>query len=278
MTVERRVLLELEGVSGFRELCSVSRDGATPPLMPHIHPDAIEICFLYRGEQDYSVGDECFHMRGLDLFMTYPNEVHGSGGAPEEKSVLYWMIVDTVNRTDRFLGFEGGEAAWLAGQLNRIPCRLFRGNVRVRTLWEEMYRLYDRPHPLRTLLLRCCALQLLNEVLCCSRAAARTTTADIRTVLDFVDEHINEWMPVGRLSEVCGLSETRFKQKFREQLGLPPGEYVMREKIRRAEALIRGGELVTTVAHRLGFSSSQYMASVFRKYRGISPGQIRPGR
>ena len=61
------------GVLGVRELCMVSFGHATVPLVEHVHPDVIEICFLYRGRQTYQVQGDLYQMHGMDVFMTYPN-------------------------------------------------------------------------------------------------------------------------------------------------------------------------------------------------------------
>ena len=78
------------------------------------------------------------------------------------------------------------------------------------------------------------------------------------------------------MAEVAGLSVSHFKARFRRETGLPPREFILREKIRLArEALGKGHGTVTDIAFELGFSSSQYFATVFKRYTGQSPRQIR---
>jgi AraC-like DNA-binding protein len=56
---------------------------------------------------------------------------------------------------------------------------------------------------------------------------------------------------------------------------MPPGEYLLRRKVRRAGELLAGGDVsVTEVAQALGFSSSQYFATVFRRYRHQRPSDL----
>jgi len=267
-----RLFLEEEcRLTGLRELCRVSFQHASPPLEEHIHPDAAEICFLRRGRQAYTVNEEAYHMESMDVFVTYPNEVHSSGKQPEEKSDLYYLIVDTVNRPERFLGFPDGEAEWVARQIASLPRRLFRGNERIRYLWDELRRHYQAPHPARIAILRSTALFLFIEILHCSTYSANHTTDDIQSSLEYIMENIGQWLPLSLLADRAGLSLSRFKMKFRAQVGMPPGEYILREKIRRAEEMLAAGYSVTYTAHELLFSSSQHLSTVFKAFTGRQP-------
>lgn len=276
MPQQYRLFLEEEcGISGLRELCRVSFQHASPPLEDHIHPDAAEICFLRRGRQVYMVKDEAhyeaYYMESMDVFVTYPNEVHGSGKQPEEKSDLYYLIIDTVNRPERFLGFPDSEAEWVARQINSLPNRLFRGSERIRYLWDELKRHYQAPHPVRIAMLRSAALFLFMEILHCSMYGASQTTEDIQASLEYIEENIGQWLPLSLLADRSGLSLSRFKMKFRSQVGMPPGEYILREKIRRAEEMLVAGHSVTYTAHELDFSSSQHLSTVFKAFTGRQP-------
>ena len=74
------------------------------------------------------------------------------------------------------------------------------------------------------------------------------------------------------LAQMIGLSESRFKNRFRDEVGIPPGDYVLRSKINAAcKALHNPEAIVTQLAHSLGFSSSQYFATVFRRFTGDTP-------
>jgi AraC-like DNA-binding protein len=98
----------------------------------------------------------------------------------------------------------------------------------------------------------------------------------IQRCLDYVAEHPDEPLNVPHLARHVGLSPSRFKARFRAEMGLPPREYVLRQKIQTAEAALkRPRTSVTDVAHALGFSSSQYFATVFRRFTGASPTQRR---
>ena len=78
---------------------------------------------------------------------------------------------------------------------------------------------------------------------------------------------------------VAGLSLPRFKARFKNEVGIPPAEYLQRYRIERAEhGLANSTRSVTEIAFELGFCSSQYFATVFRRYTRLSPTQYRAAR
>ena len=62
-----------------------------------------------------------------------------------------------------------------------------------------------------------------------------------------------------------------FRKEFRAMMGLYPMEYLVRSRLHKAKEQLGKGFPITEVAHELGFSSSQYFATVFRKYEATSP-------
>lgn len=62
----------------------------------------------------------------------------------------------------------------------------------------------------------------------------------------------------------AGLSETRLKARFKAETDVPPADYVMRRMIEVSKTLLVGDQPVTDIAIGLGFSTTQYFATVFK--------------
>jgi AraC-like DNA-binding protein len=252
-------------------------------LRPHSHRDAIEICFLESGEQTYRVGGRAYRLRGHDQFFTLPGEIHDTANLPQERGVLYWVILLLGSR-GKFLGLAEPLASRLKQELRRMPTRHFRAHPDCSRLLGEMLGLLTAKKPppgssqasLRQLRLQALLLQYLTLTVEASRRGARGSASPlIGRVLHYIEKHLDEPVHVPRLAEIARLSESRFKARFKREMGVPPAEFWLRQKIERATMLLKTRS-VTEVAHELGFSSSQYFATVFKRYTLASPSRFRP--
>lgn len=75
------------------------------PLHEHIHPNRYEFTLILTGTQQYSVNSETYLLTGGDLFMTAPNEVHGSNQMPQSVARFLWFQLD-ISQSDGFLGLD----------------------------------------------------------------------------------------------------------------------------------------------------------------------------
>lgn len=258
-------------VHNVKRLGYVDFDCAAVPLDMHTHRDSMEICYMIRGQQSYVVNQKNYTLKGSEIFLTYPNEAHRSGTMFQEKSKLYYLIVDTVNNRENFLGFQNSEAAQLADKLQSVKNRHFQGNSKIRFLLEEIFKAASHYTPLTNVIIRTLIFQLLYETLLCSGNTDFEITPDISKAVACISENIEEILTLVQLARLTGLSLPRFKQKFRQQLGISPGEYIMRKKISRVQELLGEKRSVTDIAYQLNFSSSQHLSVAFKKYCGVTP-------
>lgn len=276
---KERVMLKPEQ-TGLPEIPVIGRlnyAAAHPPLSRHDHQGCIEICYLSKGRQTYQVAGRSYHLSGGDLFLTFPNEKHSSGMQPEEKSILYWVIVRLDNGKAPFLGLVPEQARQLKKSLLSIKYRHFKGGPTIRnTLDGIIQAVYSKNSEMRDIALRNKLVEFLLQVIYYGQKknGAQERHA-LSSIVEFIHENLEEKISLISLAQRAGLSVSRFKAKFKKLLGVPPAEYIARKKIERArELLSQGGRSVTDVAFALDFSSSQYFATVFKRYTGKSPGAL----
>jgi len=251
---------------------------ARPGLEAHIHAGAMEICYLVRGELIFSVADKDYSLKGNEVYWTHPDETHGSGHHAYDKNLLFWTQIVLPKHPKAFLGMTGKDAWPLVQKLRSLPLRKFRGHRKLKGLFEEALLLCRKqPSDLQHMALAAILVQWLVTVAeSAYRSVSAPTTPDIQQSVGLIEEKFAETLSVGDLANAAGLSESRFKGKFREQMGVPPGEYVMRKRVQRARELLQTTRMpVTEIAYSLGFSSSQYFANVFRRFMLITPSEAR---
>lgn len=81
---------------------------------------------------------------------------------------------------------------------------------------------------------------------------------------------------VAHLAEAAGLSRFHFTRRFADSEGTPPGEFILRERMKEAVRLLQStDESVKAVARRAGFHDPNYFAKAFRRSFGVSPREFR---
>jgi len=277
-----RLILDLRplGIPEVPMLGHYDYPEAREGLELHAHHDSLEICYLAKGRQMYRVGRRDYVLTGGDVFVTFPDEIHSTGEAPEEKGTLYWVQVSLPRPRGRFLNCTPADSSRLVQQLRRLPHRHFAGQPELKMLLDGIIEVSQRRgDPLRHLILQNRLVEFLLRVIDCARQRPRPSVSpEISNLLRYIELNAHQTLPLAALAARLGLSLPRLKARFKQEVGIPPAEYVLRCKIESAkQRLVRPGTSVTNIAHELNFSSSQYFATVFRRYTGQSPSAFQAG-
>jgi AraC-like DNA-binding protein len=280
-TPQRRLIdLRRDGLPEIPALGRLCYTWARPDLPVHRHFGCIEIHYRDRGAQFFQQGGQMHRLQGGELFVTPPDQPHSTGGHPMETGVMYWLIL-RLPRTGRgLLGLGVQESAAILERLLTIPCPLLRATGRTKPLFVEMLRLHDRPDAfLRTVRMRQTAVRLLLEVIeSAAQHAAPPTSARMNETLRMIWNSPEQSHPLRELAKRTHLSVSQFKSRFKAETGISPWQYVLKARIEAAkERLTAGNEPITQIAMQLGFASSQYFATVFKRITGVTPRAYRQG-
>jgi len=275
-----RTILDLRGlgIPHLRVLGRYRYLRAHPPLADHAHPGMMEISYLARGTQNYWMGEDCYRMTGGDLFVTFPDEPHSTGPDPEHCGLMYWFIVDLPPRAQGFLGMPDPLAQAYWEGLRHFPHRHCCAGPSLQPVVDRVFRAAEAlDGPLRGARMHLALLEYLYEILALSqRAPVRALSGVMANVLEYINLKIDDALSVEVLARESGLSVPRFKARFRSETGFPPAEFVLRRRIERASHLLATTpRSVLEVAMEVGFCSSQYFASAFRRITGMTPTAFR---
>jgi transcriptional regulator GlxA family with amidase domain len=85
-------------------------------------------------------------------------------------------------------------------------------------------------------------------------------------------DHLSENLTLGLLAEHCGMSVRTFTRRFREETGQSPVQWLLVQRVHRAQRLLEdGGLTVDRVAHEVGFGSAAGLRQHMHSVLGVSP-------
>ena len=97
-----------------------------------------------------------------------------------------------------------------------------------------------------------------------------------RRLVEFIDSHVADPLSLGQLAGMCALSEYHFARMFRESFGVPPHQYLLARRLRRARELLRSStRTFGDIALDCGFGSASHFSNRFRQAVGATPGAYR---
>ena len=99
---------------------------------------------------------------------------------------------------------------------------------------------------------------------------------DLSRVKQYIYGNLAGKIHTADLARLCNLSESHFYQKFRENIGISPYQYVIDQRIKAASSMIlESDKLITEICFTLGFSSQSAFTTIFKKKTGMSPTEFR---
>nr|WP_307992856.1 helix-turn-helix domain-containing protein [uncultured Niameybacter sp.] len=242
------------------------------PLEEHIHGDYFELTYCVKGTQTYWVEGKSYTMESGDVFITLPEEKHGSGECFKEKSQIYYL---QLHRSLLGLLGLGENVDFFYTNLSNLKNRKFQVDKGTLILLEEILQEALYTTSFSKIILRNKLSELLVECIKGAKASKneeKDIPNSIRKVLAYVEEHLEENIKIEDMLEGVSWSESRFKVVFRECMGVPPKEYVLRKKMEKARELIEEDKYsITDIAYKMGFSSSQYFTVVFKRFNMHTP-------
>lgn len=248
---------------------------ARPGLEPHVHPDALEVCLLTRGEVDWWVEDRVFTVDAGDVFVTHPGERHGGVGSVVHPCELYWFQLATRPRL--LDNWPGTDAAAIRRDIMCLPVRTFEASPflvqSIRCLIDE--HRHRQPHATSAAraALHAVVVSLIREA---GEARAPEISLPVQHAMNWMSKRVEQPFGVDDVAAAVGLSTVRLQARFRRELNCSVGEHRNRLRVHRAKLLLRDtDQSITTIAHQMCFASSQYFATFFRQHVGMQPSAYR---
>ena len=269
------VNLAEDGISCIPVLGDTHYSRSGGGTVPHVHPGMIEILCCRRGaDLSFDYGGTVYPFRPGDVFVAQPEVPHFLQRYPKSLA-MHWLWFKLPSATQTVLGLSGAETRWLVSRLRALPAAFAAGEP-VKRAFNRLWQLYQSVPPRtveRRLLLRDAALHLLLRLVDTSRHLLRAPEDDTldAVIAEMRDSPAADY-PIEVLMRRTAMSAPTLTALFRRRTGLPPHAYLVACRIAKAkDALAKSRQEVSAIARQLGFPSSQYFATQFKRETGLSP-------
>jgi AraC family transcriptional regulator len=98
------------------------------------------------------------------------------------------------------------------------------------------------------------------------------TDQQMRRVVDFVQAHLDQNLSLEALARQTGFSPYYFARLFRQTTGASPHQFVLRQRVERAQLLLKEREVsLAQVATACGFTDQSHLTQIFKRHVGLTP-------
>ena len=97
-----------------------------------------------------------------------------------------------------------------------------------------------------------------------------------RRVAQYIQQNLDKDLSLAELAAVVYMSPYHFARLFKDNTGVPPHRFVVRQRIARARGVLATSELsIAEISRLVGFRTPSHFTTVFRQVLGITPGAYR---
>lgn len=270
---------DVHQIPGLKNLTHWSHPFAFDPSPTHYHSDILEIHCMVKGERRTLLKQDSqfnsYTITGNEAFCIFPYELHGNGEQPQQPSEFYALQIDVSREAESILGLNQKYSHILRERLLSMEHRHLQLSSTEIQLIRTGFNLFSSEQkddiingcPFLTAFLF--NLYYMSPI---RKETLRQIDLHIQKAMNYVAANLTSALSVQDLAEISGYSISRFKSKFREEVGFTPADYITVQKMNLAKKLLETTEKnITDLAYELGFSSSNYFSSVFKKITSVSP-------
>lgn len=159
----------------------------------------------------------------------------------------------------------------------------FTNDIAINQILQRLIFIFTENHPskelfsemmIREMIIR--ILQIENKNNYINRAYTASNSSRFSFVIDYIRKHISEAIQITTLSRLAGMSDTSFFKSFKNELGITPNEFIIQERMRHAESLLKNPNVSIKEAYlSSGFNSFSYFCRQFKKIHNINPSEYK---
>ncbi|MBB3069285.1 AraC-like DNA-binding protein [Paenibacillus baekrokdamisoli] len=247
----------------------------------HYHRE-LELLLINQGSLDVYVDEECFRLNAGDVVIIGAKQLHRdrSLGTPLDYVILQFDLEDFFDHSTMPYMRYFSETKNPLSRVNYI----FQENAAVNKeaaecilaiLKEVSFKQNGYEIAVSMIIKKLLLLLIRNDSKKMLAEHDDFDRARLRGVLDFVEEHLTDRIPVEEVCKLANMSYYYFVKFFKKAIGLSFTEYVNYRKIKWAERILLTKDLsVSEVGERIGMPNMAHFYKMFKKYNDCSPKQF----
>lgn len=260
----------------------------------HRHEDHYALYVVHGGHGTHQINGHPYGIARGDIYLAPPGSEHAYRDCKNLEVDTFCFQIDLLEEPEvaalralpgfRSLFVIGDEAEWSGHRLHLAPAQWQEIDNQVQTICNELQSASgEQATPEAALLTRYLFFRLLVELarLWAQNPAHQTVSnayhqTELADVLQFCEAHYDESLSVPQLAARMFLSPGRFSEIFKKEMGTPPGDYLRRLRLTKAQELLRAGKLsITQIAFQSGFNDAAQFSRAFHATFDITPSDYR---
>ena len=282
-TKEKKIITHSKHhIPGLGNLEHHNSSNTSLPSSFHYHTNIIEIHCMVKGQRTTLIEDKgYFHSHtytGNNIFITFPFEIHGNGDSVQPPCEYYAFQIDLATPKN-LLGLNEEYSQELVNLLSNQSHRHLRFDSSHLSYLRMAFNLISslEPESIKTgVQFLTCFLFSLQYLTPITQEEAKKVDEHILRSINYLNDHILEPLQIQDLASISGYSMSHYKMMFRREIGITPSEYITLQKMEYAKHMLsKTDQSITEIAYSLGFSSSNYFCSAFKKFISCTPRDYR---
>ena len=215
--------------------------------------------------------DRRYELAAGQGFLICPGQVHTYSATKDDPWKYVWLEFD---------GLRAGEFLTSAGLDLAQPIYSPRDSALGELMRDEMLYITDHAEasPLHLIGHLCLFLDALIRSSSTQTLNQRPQLRDfyIQEAVTFMEQNYQRNLTVEEIAGVCRLNRSYFSKLFRDNLGCPPQEFLIRLRLARAAELMRTTKSsIGVIAAACGYPNQLHFSRAFKKRYGVSPREWR---
>lgn len=255
--------------------------------------EGIEITYLETGSMAFSTETlQNTTLMANHFTIMRPWQLHKLGNPTIGIGRLYWLILDVNVRNPHqawkwpnWVVLSRDDLKELTLILRQNEKVIWQSDNKIRSCFDEIGKVVsgnnlEHIESELIILINTLLLNILNVFRKGDVPLDKTLMESKRTVELFLSElplYIDKIWTLESMADQCNLGTTRFVHFCKKITNMTPVEYLNYLRLSKAADMLNENpeESIQEIAYDCGFTSSQYFATLFKKYYGISPSKFK---